>query len=197
MKKILVLFLSVILLVAAGCTNSNNSQTSNKKFIETDVLNVDEYTKRLVELFNNTALIIDIIDFPFEYPKEVDKYFEKYKDYEPEKQYNLACIDAYEDFIDGLIKFKPYDDTLNKIHNDIINNAMLIHSSLEDASEAYEKYEKYSKETKENEYDANISSEYFNEYLNIRDYTESYMINILDDFVNYLEEINYSYSKSL
>ena len=149
MKKILFSSLLVLSLLVTGCTNSNNLQTSNKESFEVEVLSSKEYEKRFSELYLSTASVSRSLDYPFENPKKVDKYFEKYKDYEGDRQFNIVFLDAYKDFINGLVKFKPDDATLNEFHNETIKDAIQTYSILEDAKQIYEEYEECLKASKE------------------------------------------------
>lgn len=206
MKKILFSSLLVVSLLVAGCTNPSNTQTSNKESIEIDVLNVDGYMERFNELCLNTISITSSMDYPFEHPKEADKYIEKYKDYEGEIKYNLAYIDAYKDFINGMVKFKSDDNKINEFHNKIIKNAILVQSVLEEAQSMYEKYEKcleYSEKGIEGDCDHKTHNpdEYQDMYQGLKYYAEISMLNggspLISDFTEYLKEIGYNFDKSL
>lgn len=142
MKKILISFLLIIPLVLTGCSSYNSNISKGKESLKVEVLSKDKYLNKLNELLNETILppyYLSTNPQEFQGDKYTKKY-EKYKNYDVEKQNNLADRDRYKDFLENITKFKPNDDDMNRFHNRIIKYAVSIRFALEEAGYYYDKY---------------------------------------------------------
>jgi len=138
MKKILVPLIIVLALSIVGCSNSNITTNAINIMSVSKAEKVAKYDyaamlNRLIEkTLNNDELVTNKDDeSKYEY-----KYDEKYLKSDVPLEKSLGGTrDRYKDFIEGISTFRTEDEEINKLHDNLIEVCLDIHTMINEAIE--------------------------------------------------------------